>query len=77
MRERAAIQPFTEMFPVGYEFIHKEGKADVVTGFQEINQFMDNDIFEAFARFLARSLLERMLRVDGLQLPHLVFIRWT
>lgn len=58
MRKRTAIQLFSDMFPIGHKFIHKGGEMGVVTGFKEMNEFVDYDVFQTFARFFGEVTIE-------------------
>src|SRR5580658_7418597 len=42
-----------------------------------MDHFVHHDVLQKFGDFLASSVLRRILRVRGVQLPHLVFIRHT
>jgi len=77
MAHRQPIQLFSIVAPLRHQPIHQRDKAVIVGPFEQVRHLVNNDVFEAFGRLLARSVLKRMLRLAGLQLPHFVFICLT
>jgi hypothetical protein len=46
------------MLPAGHEEVHQGDEAGVVSGFDQVRHFVDDDVFEAFARFLGQVRIE-------------------
>lgn len=40
------------MLPLGYELIHQRYETTIVSRFEQVNHFMDDDIFKALGRLL-------------------------
>ena len=77
MTNRQLIQLRPESTPFGHESIHQRDEAGVVRWLQQVNHFMHDDVFQAFAGFLRQIGIQSELHVPGLQLPHFVFIFCT
>ena len=58
MPYRKAIQNFPAKSPLGHEEIHQCDEAAVVSRFQQVSHFMDDDVFEAFPWFLGQIGIE-------------------
>ena len=52
MSQWQSIQRLAMHWPLGEEVVHEGDEAGVVGGFEEMHHFMDDDVFEALARFL-------------------------
>jgi len=52
------VQHFPVKLPLRHELIHQSHEAAIVNGFEEMNHLMNNDVFEAFARFLRKFGVE-------------------
>ena len=51
MPYRQAIESSSAFLPAGHEAIQKGAEAFVVGWFQQMDHFVDNDVFEALAGF--------------------------
>ena len=52
------VQHFPVKLPLRHELIRQSHEAAIVSGFEEMNHLMNNDVFEAFARFLCKFGVE-------------------
>lgn len=77
MPQRFAIQFCAVVLSEGREAIHVGYEAVVVMPLKEVDEFVDDDVFEAVGGFLMSSRLSQMRRAAMLQVPHFVFICLT
>lgn len=54
MPDRQVVEPVTVKRPLGHEPIHQCDESLIVGWLQQVNHFMDDDIFEAFTRLLGQ-----------------------
>ena len=58
MTDGEVVQDSAVVFPVGNELFEYGHEATVVGGFEEVNHFVDEDVFEAFAGFFREVSVE-------------------
>jgi hypothetical protein len=57
MPQRSAIELVTEVTPLRHESVHEAYKICSVSRFQQVDQLMDEDIFQALTGFLASFVI--------------------
>src|SRR5688572_25604661 len=58
MPQRSAVELVTEMTPLRHEFIHQAYEICVVRRFQQVDQLMHENIFEALRRLLGKLCVQ-------------------
>ena len=61
----------------GHVLIHQFDETIVVGLFQQMHQFIHDDVLQTLPWLFGKIDFRRMLLAMGLQLPHLVFMRRT
>lgn len=78
MSQGHAVEHAATNRPFWNNAIHQFYETSVVRRFQQVRQFVDDDVFQAFARLLGQLHVEPDLKpLRWLQLPYFVFIRCT
>jgi hypothetical protein len=58
MREWGAVELFSVQLPLGQEFVHQLLESVCVMTFEEMDHFMNHDIFQTGRRFLGKFEIE-------------------
>lgn len=58
MGEGNAVEFIAVVAPVGHEVVHQGVEAGVMAGFEQVCQFMNNDVFKALARLFGKVAVE-------------------
>lgn len=52
MSHRQAVEELAGGLPLGHKMVHQGNEAGVVSGFEQVDQLVDHDVFEAFPGLL-------------------------
>src|SRR5438128_2526584 len=77
MPYRQTIQNLSVKLPLRHESVDEGNEAAVMSWFQQMKHFVNDEIFQTFRGFLCQFRIEPDLFEAGLQLPHFVFILCT
>jgi hypothetical protein len=72
MRQRHAVEQPAPLPPIGQVPIHQAYKSLVVVAFQEVRQFMHDNVLKALPRFASQVRIESKECWATLQPPHFV-----